>query len=51
VETDYLNGEIAVLGRLHGVRTPANARVQALMADAHAPGELTAAQLLSELRG
>ncbi len=51
VETDYLNGEIAVLGRLHGVRTPANARVQALMSDAHAPGELTAAQLLSELRG
>ncbi len=24
VETDYLNGEIALLGRLHGVATPVN---------------------------
>ena len=24
VETDYLNGEIALLGRLHGVPTPVN---------------------------
>jgi 2-dehydropantoate 2-reductase len=24
VETDYLNGEIVLLGRLHGVPTPAN---------------------------
>jgi 2-dehydropantoate 2-reductase len=54
VETDYLNGEIALLGRLHGVPTPANARIQTLMAEAAArgagPGELSAAQLLSELR-
>jgi 2-dehydropantoate 2-reductase len=54
VETDYLNGEIALLGRLHGVPTPANARIQTLMAEAEArgagPGELSAAQLLSELR-
>lgn len=28
VETDYLNGEIVRLGRLHGVPTPANALVQ-----------------------
>ncbi len=34
IETDFLNGEIALLGRLHGVPTPANARIQALMADA-----------------
>lgn len=27
VETDYLNGEIALLGRLHGVPTPLNQRV------------------------
>ncbi|MGI5214257.1 ketopantoate reductase family protein [Plantactinospora sp. CA-290183] len=27
-ETDHLNGEIALLGRLHGVPTPANAAVQ-----------------------
>ncbi|MGK5738341.1 ketopantoate reductase family protein [Micromonospora sp. URMC 103] len=28
VETDHLNGEIVLLGRLHGVPTPANAAVQ-----------------------
>ena len=54
VETDYLNGEIALLGRLYGVPTPANARIQTLMAQAATrgagPGELSAAQLLSELR-
>ncbi|MEO3922837.1 2-dehydropantoate 2-reductase N-terminal domain-containing protein [Micromonosporaceae bacterium B7E4] len=30
-ETDYLNGEIVLLGRLHGVPTPANAAVQRAM--------------------
>jgi 2-dehydropantoate 2-reductase len=30
VETDYLNGEIVLLGRLHGVPTPANAVVQVI---------------------
>jgi 2-dehydropantoate 2-reductase len=25
IETDYLNGEIVLLGRLHGVATPVNA--------------------------
>lgn len=30
IETDYLNGEIALLGRLHGVPTPANAALQAI---------------------
>ena len=30
IETDYLNGEIVTLGRLHGVPTPANAVVQRL---------------------
>ena len=28
IETDFLNGEIVLLGRLHGVPTPANAVVQ-----------------------
>ena len=28
VETDYLTGEVVLLGRLHGVPTPANAAVQ-----------------------
>ena len=31
VETDYLNGEITLLGRLHGVPAPANAAMQRLM--------------------
>ena len=30
IETDHLNGEIVLLGRLHGVPTPANALVQRL---------------------
>jgi 2-dehydropantoate 2-reductase len=30
LETDYLNGEVVLLGRLHGVATPANALCQAL---------------------
>jgi 2-dehydropantoate 2-reductase len=29
IETDYINGEIVLLGRLHGVPTPANAVIQA----------------------
>jgi 2-dehydropantoate 2-reductase len=32
VETDYLNGEIVLLGRLHGVPVPANSYVLALSA-------------------
>jgi 2-dehydropantoate 2-reductase len=28
VESDYLNGEIVLLGRLHGVETPVNERVR-----------------------
>lgn len=34
VETDYLNGEVAALGRLHDVPTPVNAAVQHLAARA-----------------
>lgn len=30
IETDYLNGEVVLLGRLHGVPTPANEVCQAL---------------------
>ena len=33
-ETGYLNGEIVLLGRLHGVPTPENERLVALMAEA-----------------
>jgi 2-dehydropantoate 2-reductase len=30
IESDFLNGEIVLLGRLHGVPTPANEALQAL---------------------
>lgn len=35
IESDYLNGEIALLGRLHGIPTPVNTALQRL-ANAHA---------------
>jgi 2-dehydropantoate 2-reductase len=38
VETDYLNGEIVVLGRLHGVPTPVNELMQRLTAQAAREG-------------
>jgi 2-dehydropantoate 2-reductase len=38
VETDYLNGEIVMLGRLHGVATPLNAMMQRLTAHAARDG-------------
>jgi 2-dehydropantoate 2-reductase len=34
LETDYLNGEIVLLGRLHGVATPVNEALQQLAAEA-----------------
>jgi 2-dehydropantoate 2-reductase len=54
VETDYLNGEISLLGRLHGVATPLNDALCRL-ADAHArrgggPGELPLDDFLKELQ-
>ena len=53
VETDYLNGEIVLLGRLHGVPTPANTLVCELMREAAArgarPGKLTEEALLRRL--
>jgi 2-dehydropantoate 2-reductase len=33
VETDFLNGEISLLGRIHGIPTPANALLQAISSD------------------
>jgi 2-dehydropantoate 2-reductase len=54
VETDFLNGEIALLGRLHGVATPANTEVQRLMREAATngagPGTMTVGDLLARLR-
>ena len=49
VEVDYLNGEIVLLGRLHGVPTPVNALLQERANHAaflgHAPGSVTVAEL------
>ncbi|HET7327515.1 MAG TPA: 2-dehydropantoate 2-reductase N-terminal domain-containing protein [Nocardioidaceae bacterium] len=53
VETDYLNGEIVMLGRLHEVPTPANALLQRLANDlarsGRPPGEHDAGELLTML--
>ena len=53
VEVDHLNGEIVLLGRLHGVPTPVN---ELLQAETHAavaartpPGSIPAATLLARL--
>jgi 2-dehydropantoate 2-reductase len=51
VEADYLNGEICLLGRLHGVVTPVNAllqrRANAAAAAGLAPGSTTEDELLA----
>ncbi|GAA3845979.1 2-dehydropantoate 2-reductase N-terminal domain-containing protein [Sphaerisporangium flaviroseum] len=50
IEADYLNGEIILLGRLHGVPTPANETVRRLANDFarehRAPGSMTVPMLL-----
>ncbi|XUY30161.1 ketopantoate reductase family protein (plasmid) [Agrobacterium sp. rho-8.1] len=40
-EIDYLNGEVVLLGRLHGVATPFNAAIQALAAKLANEGDLS----------
>ena len=53
VETDYLNGEISMLGRRVGVPTPVNDLLRdvswRMAADRAEPGSLPAADLLKEL--
>jgi 2-dehydropantoate 2-reductase len=53
IETDYLNGEIVVLGRLHGIDTPVNALLQRLANEAARrglrPGSTTPEALLALL--
>lgn len=53
IESNFLNGEIALLGRLYGVETPANALLQRLAAEAarcnRAPGSLSVSEVLSML--
>ncbi len=55
IETDYLNGEIVLLGRLHGVPVPVNAYLcalgQRLVAEKLSPGALTEAAIETELAG
>ncbi|MBZ6075013.1 ketopantoate reductase family protein [Microvirga puerhi] len=54
IETDYLNGEIVLLGRLHGVPTPANAYFVDLGArmirEKLKPGSIPIAQVEAELK-
>lgn len=53
VEIDYLSGEIVLLGRLHGIATPANETIQRathdLVRSGGAPRSLDAAALLKRL--
>jgi 2-dehydropantoate 2-reductase len=53
IEADYLNGEICLLGRLHGVPTPVNELLQRRANEAAAtglaPGSVTEDDLLAEL--
>jgi 2-dehydropantoate 2-reductase len=53
LETDYLNGEISLLGALHGVPTPVNRMLQAVAAEAvrdrREVGSYTPADLLARL--
>ena len=53
METDYLNGEIALLGRLHGIPTPVNEALQVqmwqLMAQGRRDFALTATALVHSL--
>jgi 2-dehydropantoate 2-reductase len=49
IEADYLNGEIVLLGRIHGVKTPVNDIVRRVAnefaREGTAPGSMTALEL------
>ncbi len=49
IETDYLTGEIVLLGRLHGVPTPANAALQTLAAEMARIGERPASRTVDDV--
>ncbi|MEU3183672.1 2-dehydropantoate 2-reductase N-terminal domain-containing protein [Streptomyces sp. NPDC006923] len=55
IETDYLNGEIALLGRLHEVPTPVNATLQRLAGvfarERRPAGSMTVAELTALVDG
>ncbi|MFZ0089045.1 MAG: 2-dehydropantoate 2-reductase [Solirubrobacteraceae bacterium] len=52
IESDYLNGEIVLQGRLHGVPTPVNETLQRLAVraarDGRPPGSITAQAVLAQ---
>ena len=50
IETDYLNGEIALLGRLYGVATPVNEGLQRLSREAAIEGRPAGSMSLEELQ-
>ena len=50
LEVDYLNGEIVLLGALHGIPTPCNAVLRRLAARIAASGEQPGRYSLDELR-
>ena len=49
IEADFLNGEIVLLGRLHGIPTPCNALLQRVVNNmaqtGQKPGSMTVADL------
>jgi 2-dehydropantoate 2-reductase len=49
IETDYLNGEIALLGRLHGVPTPVNVGLQVLANEMARTGTAPGSWAVSDL--
>jgi 2-dehydropantoate 2-reductase len=53
IESDYLNGEVVLLGRLLGIPTPVNATLQRCVAEAArrgaAPGSMTEEELLERI--
>jgi 2-dehydropantoate 2-reductase len=49
IETDYLSGEISLLGRTHGIPTPVNALMQRLTAQFAAEGRAPGSMPIGEL--
>jgi 2-dehydropantoate 2-reductase len=48
-ETDFLNGEVVLLGRLHGVPTPVNAALQRVLGEAASRGDRPGTRSLDEV--
>ncbi|WP_456696929.1 ketopantoate reductase family protein [Aeromicrobium sp. P5_D10] len=50
-EVDYLNGEVVLLGRLHGVDTPLNEAIQRILGASFAAGESAGVHDVDEVLG